>query len=65
MNKARWVVRGFLGIPDIQLNPGVMYAPDASLLVMISMVVRHNLHFKQLDVKTAFLKSPVAHDVWV
>mmetsp|Transcript_23995 Transcript_23995/g.45601 ORF Transcript_23995/g.45601 Transcript_23995/m.45601 type:complete len:136 (-) Transcript_23995:280-687(-) len=32
---------------------------------MISMVVRHNLHFKQLDVKAAFLNSPLAHDLSV
>lgn len=63
---ANWVVRGFLEIPDVHFNPD--HAPAASgssLLVLISLMATHNRHFKQLDVKTAFLKSPLAHEVWV
>jgi len=66
--KARWVVRGFLEILDVHFNHDTTHAPvasDSSLLIMMSFIVRRDLHFKQLDVKTAFLNSPLEHDIWV
>mmetsp|Transcript_23987 Transcript_23987/g.45571 ORF Transcript_23987/g.45571 Transcript_23987/m.45571 type:complete len:295 (-) Transcript_23987:992-1876(-) len=40
--KARWVVRGFMEIPDVHFNPHATHthvALDSSLLIMISLVV--------------------------
>lgn len=38
-------------------------APDSLLLVMISLEVKHDFHFQQLSVKTAFINSPPELDV--
>jgi len=68
MYNVRWVVRGFLEIPDKHFNYDATHAPvasNSSLLIIISLVVRHDLHFKQLDVKTACLNSPLEHRIWV
>lgn len=62
------MVRGFLKISGAHFNSDATHAPvasDSSLLVMISLVLKHDLHFKELDVKTFFLDSPLAHEVWV
>lgn len=40
-------------------------ASDSSLLVIISLVVKHNVHFEQLDVKMALLDSCLAREMWV
>lgn len=52
----------------MHFNPDATRAPVAfkySLLVTISLVVKHKCYFKQLNVKTAFLNSPFERDVWV
>lgn len=59
MHKARWVVREFMEILGVHFNPSTTHVPatlESSLLV--SIVLRHNLYFKQSDVKTTFLNSP-------
>lgn len=66
--KARGVVYEFVEISDVHFNPDAAHAhvaSDSSLLVMISLVVKHDPYFKQLDVKTAFLSSPLTQEVWV
>lgn len=60
------MVRGLVVIPDVHFNPDATHAlvaSDSSLLVMILLVLKHNLLFKQLDVQQAFLNSPFEHDV--
>lgn len=45
-----------------------MYAPvasDSSLISLPALTLRHNLHLKQIDVKTAFVSSPLEHDAKV
>lgn len=52
--KARWVVRGSMEIPDVHFDPDAAHTPvtsNSSILVMISLVVKHYLHFKHLDAK--------------
>eukprot|EP00241_Pyramimonas_parkeae_P007853 CAMPEP_0114245730 /NCGR_PEP_ID=MMETSP0058-20121206/12063_1 /TAXON_ID=36894 /ORGANISM="Pyramimonas parkeae, CCMP726" /LENGTH=178 /DNA_ID=CAMNT_0001358825 /DNA_START=989 /DNA_END=1525 /DNA_ORIENTATION=- len=66
--KARWVVHGFMEILDEHFSPDSTHAPvasDSSLLVMMSLVAIRVLKIKQMDAKSAFLNSPLIHDVWV
>lgn len=65
---AGWAVLGVMSIPDVYFNPNATHAPvayDSPLFDVLSLVVKHNLHFKYLDVRTAFLKFFLEHDVWV
>lgn len=66
--KAQWVGQGFLEPPDVHYDPTATHAhvaSDASLIVLLVMVVHHDLQLKQMDVKTIFLISPLTHEVWV
>lgn len=40
-------------------------ASEASLMMMLSLTVRHDFHLKQMDLKTAFLNSTLEHKAWI
>lgn len=49
-------------------DPLTTHAPVASgssPMVLFSTTVHHNLHLKQMNVKTAFLNLTFEHEVWV
>lgn len=52
--KVRWMVRVFTENLNIHFNHGAAHAPvasESSLIVMISIIVTHALHFKHVDTK--------------
>lgn len=64
--KSRWVVRGF------QQEEGCNYTDTFACVVkpmsykiLFSLAAAHNLEIEQMDVKTAFLNSPIHEDVYV
>lgn len=61
-------MRDFLETPGVYCDPLVTHArvaSDSSFVILLSLVERHDSHMKQLDAKTAFLESPIEHEVWV
>jgi hypothetical protein len=66
--KGRFVVRGYMQVPGIHYDPESLYSPtasDVSLMVLFSLVVKLDLKFKHVDVKTAFLNSPLEEEIWI
>lgn len=66
--KSQWAVRDFLEIPCVHHDSLATYSPvasDSSPLTLLSLIMTHDLHLKQLDVNTAFINSPLLHEVWV
>ena len=63
--KTRIVVRGDLQADDSFDSTFAPVAADNSLMLLLNVALQLDLELYQLDVKTAFLNSPIEFDIWV
>ena len=63
--KTRIVIRGDLQADDTFDSTFAPVAADNSLMVLLNIALQSGLELYQLDVKTAFLNSPIEFDIWV
>ena len=63
--KTRIVVRGDLQADDSFDGTFAPVAADNSLMLLLNIALQLDLELYQLEVKTAFLNSPIEFDIWV